>query len=137
MLATHIQQRLHQASAGRHDDGAMTGAHQRGSDFQGGALDAAEAAAGTARATFEQGLAAETLPAIVAPLPAPLLDLAVAAGLAASKGEARRLLGQSGLRLNDAVVTDPQREVTAADLQDGAAKLSAGRKRHVLVRPAA
>ena len=41
-------------------------------------------------------------------LPAGLLDLAVAAGLAASKGEARRLVGQSGLRLNDEVVRDPR-----------------------------
>jgi tyrosyl-tRNA synthetase len=96
--------------------------------------EAAEAAAETARATFEQGQAAETLPSITTALPASLLDLAVAAGLAASKGEARRLVGQSGLRLNDEVVTDVAREVTAADLRDGAAKLSAGRKRHVLVR---
>lgn len=98
--------------------------------------ETAEAAAGTARATFEQGVAAESLPSITAGLPAGLLDLAVAAGLAASKGEARRLIGQSGLRLNDEVVSDPAREVTAEDLRDGAAKLSAGRKRHVLVRPA-
>ncbi|MBI0537301.1 tyrosine--tRNA ligase [Roseomonas sp. KE2513] len=95
---------------------------------------AAEEAAGTARATFEQGMAAETLPSITAQLPAGLLDLAVAAGLAASKGEARRLVGQSGLRLNDEVVSDIAREVTSDDLRDGAAKLSAGRKRHVLVR---
>jgi tyrosyl-tRNA synthetase len=96
--------------------------------------EAAEAAAKTARATFEQGQVAETLPSITTALPASLLDLAVAAGLAASKGEARRLVGQSGLRLNDEVVADVAREVTAADLRDGAAKLSAGRKRHVLVR---
>ena len=95
---------------------------------------AAEAAAETARATFEQGVTAETLPTITATLPAGLLDLAVAAGLAGSKGEARRLVGQSGLRLNDEVVSDIAREVTADDLRDGAAKLSAGRKRHVLVR---
>jgi len=40
------------------------------------------------------------------------------------------------LRLNDAVVTDVAATVSAADLTDGAAKLSAGRKRHVLVRAA-
>ncbi|MCR0982232.1 tyrosine--tRNA ligase [Roseomonas populi] len=96
--------------------------------------EAAEASAETARATFEAGQAAETLPSITAALPASLLDLAVAAGLAASKGEARRLVGQSGLRLNDEVVSDIAREVTAEDLREGAAKLSAGRKRHVLVR---
>jgi len=39
------------------------------------------------------------------------------------------------VRLNDAPVTDPMLAVTAADLREGgAAKLSLGRKRHVLVR---
>ncbi len=96
--------------------------------------DAADNAAETARKAFEEGAAADTLPTIAAALPAPFIDLAVQAGLAASKGEARRLIAQSGLRLNDAVVTDAAATVTAADLHDGAAKLSAGRKRHVLVR---
>jgi tyrosyl-tRNA synthetase len=95
---------------------------------------AAETAAETARRAFEEGAAAETLPAIVAALPAPFIDLVVQAGLAASKGEARRLIAQNGLRLNDAVVSDVGLSVTAADLRDGAAKVSAGRKRHVLVR---
>jgi tyrosyl-tRNA synthetase len=95
---------------------------------------AAEAAAETARRTFEDGEAADTLPAIAHALPAAVVDLAVAAGLAASKGEARRLIAQRGLRLNDALVTDVAAQVTPADLRNGAAKLSAGRKRHVLVR---
>jgi tyrosyl-tRNA synthetase len=95
---------------------------------------AAEQAAETARRAFEEGAAADSLPSITAALPAPFVDLAVAAGLAASKGEARRLIAQNGLRLNDAVVSDVALNVTPADLRDGAAKLSAGRKRHVLVR---
>ena len=94
----------------------------------------AETAAETARRAFEEGAAAETLPSITAALPAAFIDLAVQAGLAASKGEARRLIAQNGLRLNDAVVTDGTLSVTSADLRDGAAKLSAGRKRHVLLR---
>jgi tyrosyl-tRNA synthetase len=96
---------------------------------------AAEAAAETARRAFEQGEAAETLPSLLHPLPAPLADLLVAAKLVASKGEARRLVAQNGVRLNDAPVGDPQQVVGVADLRDGAAKLSLGRKRHVLVRP--
>ena len=97
---------------------------------------AAEEAAETARRAFEEGQAAETLPTITAALPAPFVDLVVQAGLAASKGEARRLIAQNGLRLNDEVVGDAALRVTPADLRDGAAKLSAGRKRHVLVRAA-
>ncbi len=95
---------------------------------------AAEQAAETARRAFEQGEAAETLPSVTATLPAGILDLLLAADFVKSKGEARRLVAQSGIRLNDAPVGDPQFEVTAADLRDGAAKLSLGRKRHVLVR---
>jgi tyrosyl-tRNA synthetase len=97
---------------------------------------AAETAAETARRTFEEGAAAETLPAITAALPAPLADLLVSAGLVASKGEARRLVAQNGVRLNDAPVSDAAMQVTAEHLLGGAAKLSAGRKRHVLVRAA-
>jgi tyrosyl-tRNA synthetase len=96
--------------------------------------EAAETAAETARRAFEQGEAAETLPSLVHALPAPVADLLVAAKLVASKGEARRLVAQNGVRLNDAPVADPQQAVGAADLRDGAAKLSLGRKRHVLVR---
>ncbi len=95
---------------------------------------AAEEAAEAARRTFEEGGLAEALPTIAATLPAGILDLLLAADFVKSKGEARRLVAQSGIRLNDAPVGDPQMEVTAADLRDGAAKLSLGRKRHVLVR---
>jgi tyrosyl-tRNA synthetase len=63
-----------------------------------------------------------------------LVEVSVAAGLASSKGEARRLIQGGGLRLNDDAVTDPLRVLRQDDLHDGAAKLSAGRKRHVLVR---
>jgi tyrosyl-tRNA synthetase len=96
--------------------------------------EAAEAAAETARRAFEAGEAAETLPAVDMALPATVVDLLAAAKLVASKGEARRLVAQGGVRLNDEPVTDPMLAVTEADLRDGAAKLSLGRKRHVLVR---
>jgi len=97
---------------------------------------AAEAAAETARRTFEDGVTAETLPSHVAALPAGIVDLLAEAKLVASKGEARRLIAQAGVRLNDVAVTDATAQVTAADLRDGAAKLSLGRKKHLLVRPA-
>lgn len=98
--------------------------------------EAAEAAAETARRTFEEGVAAATLPTHVAALPAGIVDLLAEAKLVASKGEARRLIQQNGVRLNDAPVADVAAQVTAADLRDGAAKLSLGKKKHLLVRPA-
>ena len=76
------------------------------------------------------------IPNITAPLPATVVDLLAAAKLVASKGEARRLVAQGGVRLNDAPVTDPALSVTMADLRDGAAMLTLGKKRHLLVRAA-
>lgn len=99
--------------------------------------EAAETAAETARRAFEQGEAAETLPTLAATLPAAIIDLLAEAGFVQSKGEARRLIRQNGVRLNDEPVTEETRAVTQDDLRDGVAKLSAGRKRHLLVRPAA
>jgi tyrosyl-tRNA synthetase len=99
----------------------------------------AAAAAETARRAFEEGAAAETLPGIAvaeADLAAgiPLVRLFVESGLAASLGEARRLVRGGGARLNDVAVIDEAQKVTPADLRDGAAKLSAGRKQHRLLR---
>jgi tyrosyl-tRNA synthetase len=96
---------------------------------------AADAAAETARRAFEQGEAAETLPSHATALPAAIVDILAEAKLVASKSEARRLIKQNGVRLNDAPVGDEAAQVGAADLRDGAAKLSLGRKRHLLVRP--
>jgi tyrosyl-tRNA synthetase len=65
----------------------------------------------------------------------PVFRLFVLAGLAASNGEARRLIRGGGARANDAPVTDEAATLTTADLIDGAIKLSAGRKQHRLIRP--
>jgi tyrosyl-tRNA synthetase len=98
---------------------------------------AADGAAETARRAFEEGVSAEGLPTISAKLPDGILNLAVAAGLAASNSEARRLITNNGLRLNDAVISDPKLTIDASALNsDGVLKLSSGKKKHVLVKPA-
>jgi tyrosyl-tRNA synthetase len=56
------------------------------------------------------------------------------AGLAASNGEARRLIRGGGARVNDIPVTDEGQVISLRDAADGAIKLSAGRKQHRLVR---
>jgi tyrosyl-tRNA synthetase len=61
-------------------------------------------------------------------------DLLSRTGLAASKGEARRLIRGGGARLNDARIHDEALLVDAAHLQGDQLTLSAGRKRHVRVR---
>ena len=48
-----------------------------------------------------------------------ILDMMVKASLAASKGEARRLVTQGGVSLDDEKITDPQYRVTAEALEKG------------------
>ena len=98
---------------------------------------AAEEAAETARRTFAEGESAEGLPSIELPAAElaaglPAFALFVRAGLAASNGEARRLIRSGGARLNDVVIADEAQVISG----DAVLKLSAGKKQHVLVRPA-
>ncbi|MCY4468082.1 MAG: tyrosine--tRNA ligase [Thiotrichales bacterium] len=65
----------------------------------------------------------------------PLYDLLREAGLAKSNGEARRLIRGGGARVNDERFHNETGTVGPNDLTpEGAIKLSAGRKRHALVR---
>jgi tyrosyl-tRNA synthetase len=97
---------------------------------------AADGAAETARRAFEEGASAEGLPTISAKLPDGILNLAVAAGLASSNSDARRMITNNGLKLNDETVSDPKLTVDASALNgDGVLKLSSGKKKHVLVKP--
>ncbi len=100
---------------------------------------AAAEAAETARKTFEEGALAENLPTVEVPMAEleagiPAFALFVRAGLAASNGEARRLIQQGGGKVNDSPVKDAQAPLSLADLKDGVVKLTAGKKRHVLVK---
>jgi len=97
---------------------------------------AADEAAETARKTFSEGASAEGLPSydiaaseLAAGVPA--FTLFVRAGLAASNGEARRLIRGGGARLNDVVITDEGQLIQSL----ATIKLSAGKKNHVLVKP--
>ncbi|MEK9965241.1 MAG: tyrosine--tRNA ligase [Rhodospirillaceae bacterium] len=103
--------------------------------------DAAEQAAETAAQTFEAGVTAEGLP--TTEMPRDELDAGIAlfalmarAGLAASNSEARRLIKGGGARVNDEPVREETHEVGAGAINaDGVIKLSAGKKRHALIKP--
>ncbi|TRB05869.1 tyrosine--tRNA ligase [Agrobacterium tumefaciens] len=103
---------------------------------------AAEEAAETARKTFEEGALAENLPSIEVPtseLDAGLgvLSLIVRAGLAGSNGEARRHVQGGAVKINDIGVSDERQTVGSGEITgDGVIKLSVGKKKHVLIRPA-
>jgi tyrosyl-tRNA synthetase len=102
---------------------------------------AADAAAQTARQTFEEGALAESLPTIEIPraeLERGLGVLAafVRAGLLSSNGEARRQIKGGGIKVNDVTVNDETMAITPLHLTpEGVVKLSLGKKRHVLLKP--
>ncbi len=102
--------------------------------------EAADAAAETARKTFEEGALAESLPTVNIPraeLDAGIGVLAafVNAGFVASNGEARRQIKGGGLRVNDVAVNDEKMLLTPDQLTEGVIKLSLGKKRHILLKP--
>ena len=103
--------------------------------------EAAEGAAETARLTFEEGAAAGDLPSVSIPLAELAAGIGVLsaftrAGLVSSTSEARRQIKGGGLRINGDVVSSEAATVGTGDLASGAVKLSLGRKKHVLLRPA-
>ena len=105
--------------------------------------DAAEAAAETARKTFEEGALAESLPTVEiarADLDnglGVLVAFAEKTGLVSSNGEARRQIKAGGLKVNDVTVTDEKMTLSSKDLTpEGVIKLSLGKKKHVLLKAA-
>jgi tyrosyl-tRNA synthetase len=103
--------------------------------------EAADRAEATARATFEQGTIAATLPTFELPRDElarglGVLSANVHVGFVPSTSEARRQIKGGGLKVNDVTVTDEKRLLTLADLTpEGVIKLSLGKKRHALIRP--
>jgi tyrosyl-tRNA synthetase len=102
---------------------------------------AAAAAAKTARQTFVEGGIGAELPCIDVPkdeLDAgiPVFALMTRTGLTSSNGEARRLIRGGGGRANDARLSSETATASLADLNEqGVIKISAGRKKHALIRP--
>lgn len=95
----------------------------------------AEKAQETARKAFEQGALGEELPTVEVAAGDGILDVFVNIGFCASKGEARRLIKQGGLKLNDKPVTDENYRLSAADLQSGQAKIAMGKKKFGMLKP--
>ncbi|MGM0422195.1 MAG: tyrosine--tRNA ligase [Pseudomonadota bacterium] len=102
--------------------------------------EAAAAAHETAQKTFEEGAAGADLPVIEIPREAmsagvPAFTLFKDAGLAASNGEARRLIKGGGAKVNDEKVSAEDQMITLKDFAaNDTMKLSAGKKRHALVK---
>ena len=104
--------------------------------------DAGRESAETAEKTFVSGVTAGGLPTTDVPRAELEGGIAVFAlltrvGLTGSNGEARRLIKGGGARVNDVAVSQETAEINADAINDdGVIKLSAGKKRHALIRPA-
>nr|WP_275064834.1 MULTISPECIES: tyrosine--tRNA ligase [Bartonella] len=101
----------------------------------------ADAAAETARKTFEEKTLGENLPTVEMSATelktgAGLLSLLVKAGLAKSNSEARRHIQGGGIRVNDQIIKDETHLIIEKDVTaEGIIKLSFGKKKHILIKP--
>lgn len=103
---------------------------------------AAKDAEETAQKTFEQGTVGDDLPSVQIAQSdldsgMPIIEALKAVGFASSNGEARRLIQGGGARINDEQITDENQTVSANDMtNEGYIKVSAGKKRHALIKAA-
>jgi len=91
---------------------------------------AAAEAAETARRTFEEGAAGDSLPTLAVDGRIGILDALVGLGLVASKGEAKRLIKGGGARVGDDKVSDETLVVTVGTEP---VRIAAGKKHHGLL----
>jgi tyrosyl-tRNA synthetase len=102
----------------------------------------AEKAANAARTAFEEGAFSADLPTVKIEADAldagfGLLTALVQAGLCSSTSDARRQIKGGAVRINDAQTSDEKTVLSGENLtSDGVVKLSLGKKKHVLLKPA-
>ena len=95
--------------------------------------EAAQAAQATAEATFTGGGLGADLPLLDLPADGiSVIDALVGIGFAASRGEAKRLIAGGGARLDGAAITDESAQIAGGTEH----RLSAGKKKHGIIRPA-
>lgn len=95
--------------------------------------DEAKIAEATAIATFEKGGLGEDLPTIMFTDGMSVLDAFVQIGFVESKGEARRLIKQGGLKINDITVSNENMLLSQNDMIDGKIKISQGKKKYGII----
>jgi tyrosyl-tRNA synthetase len=102
--------------------------------------DAANSVAESARKTFEEGSIGQDLPFIIINKNdledgVWVIEAMRKLALIQSNGEGRRLIANGGVRVNDTVINDPEKQLNVSDISiSGMIKLSAGKKRHALVK---
>lgn len=93
--------------------------------------DAASEAEQAFQRVFQEGDLPEEIPEASFERGAPIMEVLVSVGLASSKSEARRLIGQKGVRLDGEVLTDPHRPL---DFEEPKV-LQVGKRRFVRLIP--
>lgn len=101
-------------------------------------IDAAKAAEATAQDVFEKGGIGDDLPTLTLTADdigdgISIVQLIVKSGLAGSGKEAKRLISENGAKMNDAPLSNAGLMIDAAALA-APIKLSAGKKRHALIK---
>ncbi len=102
--------------------------------------DVANSVAESARKTFEEGSIGQDLPFIIINKNdledgVWVIEAMRKLALIQSNGEGRRLIANGGVKVNDTVINDPEKQLNIADISiNGMIKLSAGKKRHALVK---
>ena len=102
--------------------------------------DAANSVAESARKTFEEGSIGQDLPFIIINKNdledgVWVIEAMRKLALIQSNGEGRRLIANGGVRVNDTVISDPEKQLNVSDITiSGMIKLSAGKKRHALIK---
>ena len=101
--------------------------------------ESAKKAAQTAKDTFEGGALATGLPEILikkeeAKKGISILDLVAKNKILSSKNEARRIIANKGIKLNDKVVNDEKKTIQLKDFDKNTLKLSYGKKKHYIIK---
>ena len=101
--------------------------------------ESAKKAAQTAKDTFEVGALAAGLPEIIIKKEdlkkgINILDLIANNKILSSKSEARRVIINKGLKLNDEVIDDEKKILQLKDFEKNSLKLSIGKKKHYLIK---
>jgi len=117
-LAYEVTKLVHGEDEAAKARDAASGAFTGGTSGGGGGMDVTGESIPSATITVDELAAGPSV-----------LDLLVTAGLAKSKGEARRLIQGGGVKLHDTKIADISHTVTAADAAEGYVLLRAGKKR--------
>jgi len=131
VLATEATRLCHGDAAAR--EAADTAA----AAFQGVMLKAPDSVSASTHIAIQTAISSLPTTILDANGQKPLIDAIVALRLATSKGEARRLIEQGGVKLNDQPVSSVTATVSGSDLDEqGYARVTVGKKRHGLIKRA-